>query len=123
MHRIIRLICLLAAIIGLVASAQVSRQVARIGLKEIEPIDDSVPEITRWMVVRVADGSLPILTLAGALACVVAALGLFAIFSKKISQDASATMLIIVCTVALTAAVILVAATAIAISIGRAPAL
>lgn len=93
------------------------------GLKEIEPIDDSVPEITRWMVVRVADGSLPILTLAGALACVVAALGLFAIFSTKISRDASATALVIACTVALVIAVILVAATAIAISIGRAPAL
>ena len=121
MHRILRLICLLAAVIGLVVSAQTSRQLARMGLKEIEPIDDSVPKITQWMVVRVADGSLPILTLAGALACVVAAVGLFAIFSTKISPDASATTLLVVCTLALIAAALLLGSTAIAISIGRAP--
>jgi hypothetical protein len=121
MHRILRLICLLVAVIGLVVSAQMSRQLARIGLKEIEPIDDSVPSLTRWMVVRVADGSLPILTLSGAVACVVAAAGLYAIFSTRISRDASGTTLIIVCTIALTAAAILVTMTAIAISIGRAP--
>jgi hypothetical protein len=123
MHRILRLICLLVAVIGLVVSAQTSRQLARMGLKEIEPIDDTVPKITQWMVVRVADGSLPILTLAGALACVVAGVGLFAIFSTRISRDAAGTILVLACTLALVAAILVLAATAIALSIGRAPAL
>ena len=121
MHRILRLICLLFAVVGLVVSAQMSRQLARMGLKEIEPIDESVPRITEWMVVRVADGSLPILTLAGALACAVAAVGLFAIFSTRISRDAAGTMLVLACTIALATAATLLAVTATAISIGRAP--
>ena len=121
MHRILRLICLLVAVIGLVVSAQMSRQLARMGLKEIEPIDDSVPKITQWLVVRVADGSLPILTLAGAVASVVAAVGLFAIFSAKISRDAAGTTLVLACTIALAIAAFLIAVTAIGISIGRAP--
>jgi uncharacterized membrane protein YjjP (DUF1212 family) len=123
MHRILRLICLLVAVIGLVVSAQTSRQLARMGLKEIEPIDDSVPKITQLLVVRVADGSFPVLTLAGALACLVAVVGLFVIFSTKVSPDASSTTLLVVCTMALLAAAILLAATTIALSIGRAPVL
>ena len=90
-------------------------------LKEIQPIDDSVPEITKFLVVRVAEGEIPLVTLAAALACVVAAVGLHAIFSTRISREAAGTLLVVICTVAFGLAAVLIASTAIALSIGRAP--
>ncbi len=90
-------------------------------LKEIEPIDDSVPEITKFLVVRVAQGDFPLVTLAAAIACVAAAAGLYAIFSPRLSREAADTLLLVVCTTSFGLALLLIASTAIAISIGRAP--
>ena len=90
-------------------------------LKEIQPIDESVPEITKVLVVRVAEGELPLVTLAALLAFAVAVVGLFGVFSAKISRDAAGTLLLVICTIALAVAAVLIASTAIAISIGRAP--
>ena len=121
MHRFFRLLCLAAAIAQLLFSARVAERLAQVAMKEMGPIDQTVPDLTHFMVVRVSDGSFPVMTIAGGLAAVVAVLGLFAILSSRISRETAGTTLLIVCTVALTAAILLLATTAIAISIGRPP--
>ena len=123
MHRILRLLCLLTAVIVLVVSAQITRRLAETGVKEIQPIDESVPELTMAIVVPIAEGRIPIVTIAAALACLAALVGLFAIFSTRLSREAAGTTLLLVCTIALVLAAAAIAVTAIAISIGRAPAL
>jgi hypothetical protein len=121
-HRFVRLLCLAAAIAVLLFSAQVANRLAQVTLKELGTIDNTVPELTRFMVVRIADGSFPVMLIAGAVAAVVAIAGLFAILSRRLSAEAAGTTLVVVCTVAMTAAVLLLATMAIAISIGRGPA-
>jgi hypothetical protein len=59
--------------------------------------------------------------LAGIAAALLAVAGLFAIFSSRLSKDAAGTTLVVLCTIAFAAALLLIATTAIAISIGRAP--
>jgi hypothetical protein len=93
-----------------------------VALKDIGTIDNTVPELTRFMVVRIADGSFPVMMIAGAVSAVVAIVGLFAILSRRLSAEAAGTTLVVVCTVAMTAAVLLLATMGIAISIGRGPA-
>ena len=121
MHRFLRLLCLLTAIAVLLGSAQISRRLAQIAMKEIGPIDPTLPELTRLMVVRVADGSFPTMLLAAAAAAVLAALGLFAIFSSRLSPNAAGTIVVVTCTIAFATALALLASTAVAISIGRGP--
>jgi hypothetical protein len=121
-HRFVRLLCLAAAIAVLLFSAQVANRLAQVALKDIGTIDNTVPELTRFMVVRIADGSFPVMLIAGAVAAVVAIAGLFAILSRRLSAEAAGTMLVVVCTVALITAVLLLATMGIAISIGRGPA-
>ena len=122
MHRFVRLLCLAAAIAVLLFSAQVANRLAQVTLKELGTIDNTVPELTRFMVVRIADGSFPVMLIAGAVAAVVAMAGLFAILSRRLSAEAAGTTLVVVCTVAMTAAILLLATMAVAISIGRGPA-
>jgi len=90
-------------------------------MKEIGPVDHTLPTLTHFMVVRVAEGSSQLTLLAGVLAAVAAIAGLTAIFSSRLSRETAGTMLVLVCTVAFAAAFLLLAMTAIAISIGRAP--
>jgi hypothetical protein len=120
-HRILHSLCLVAAILALLLSAQIAHRLAQAAMKEIGQIDHTLPELTRTMVVHVADGSLPIRLLAGATGAVVAITGLFAIFSPKLSPQTAGSTLLIACTIAFAAALLLLATTAIAISIGRAP--
>jgi hypothetical protein len=90
-------------------------------MKEIGAVDHTPPELTRLMVVRVADGSFPIILLAVSVASAAAIAGLFTIFSSRLSHETAGTTLLVLCTVLFIAALLLIATTAIAISIGRAP--
>src|SRR6188768_982327 len=113
----LRLVCLVAAIFALLASAQLSHRLAQMAMKEIGPVDHTLPEPTHLLVVRVVDGSFPIKLLAGIAAALLAMAGLFANFSSRLSPAAAGSSLIVICTIAFSAALLLIAATAIAISI------
>lgn len=120
-HRLLRLLCLIGAIIAVLFAAQVAQRLANLSLKEIGPIDATVPEITRMMVVDIAEGSFPIMLIAGIVAAVIGVAGLYAIFSPNLSPAAGGTILLVACTLALMAAVFLLSAMGIAISVGRSP--
>ena len=83
-------------------------------MKEIGPVDHTLPAPTHLLVVRVADGSFPIKLMAGIAAALVGVAGIFAIFSRRLSQAAAGSTPIVVCTIPLAASLLLVAATAIA---------
>lgn len=119
LHRIIRLVCLAGAVTAPMFAASLCRFISRIAVKHVLPRSGSeqLPSLTQTWVTGVADGSFPLLLIALVLSALVAASGLYVLFSKRLSPDAVATVFALVCCVAYTSAVVSVGSTVMALVI------
>lgn len=95
----------------------ICRLVARITVKHVIPLSGShdLPALTQTWVVKLAEDGFPIILIALVLSALVAAPGFFVLFSKRLSADKSASVLLIVCCVAYSAALIFMGSTMLAL--------
>jgi hypothetical protein len=113
LHRIIRLVCLIGASVAPVLAAYMCRFVSRRMAELIVPrvYSDQLPQLTKTWVIGTADGSFPLMLDAVGVSVLIAAVGFYFIFSKRLSADASSSALVLVCCVGYTAALIALGST------------
>lgn len=119
LHRIIRLTCLVGAATAPVIAAFFCRFISRLAVKHLLSLsaDAPLPSLTRTWVTGVADGSFPLMPAALFLSVLVAASGLYVLFSKRPSPDAAMTAFAILCCVSYAVAVVSVSSTTMALVI------
>jgi hypothetical protein len=108
LHPVIRLVCLVAAVAAPMSAAFVCRFISRIAIERIIPhsiITHLLPFSQTW-VAGAADGSFPLVLIALLLSAAVAVAGLYILFSKRLSADAVASALTLICCISYTAAVV-----------------
>lgn len=117
LHRIIRLVCLIGASTAPLFAASMCRFISRTAVKQVIPRSGSehLPLLTQTWVVGAADGSFPLTFGALLVSAIIAALGFYFIFSKRLSPEAASSAFIFVCCVGYTAALIAVGSTMIAL--------
>ena len=117
LHRIIRLVCFLGATTVPLVAAFICRLISRVAVKDVIPHSGSVhlPALTQTWVIGMADGSLPVVIIACLLSALVAASGLYVLFSKQVSADAVASVLIVASVVSYSVALVSVGSTMIAL--------
>ena len=117
LHRIIRSVCVLGAGIALIVSALGSRSISRLAVKQIIPHSGSehLPMLTQIWVVDVANGRFPLIPIALIISALVVASGLYFVFSKRPSPQTAASVLVVVCCVCYSFAVILMSSTMLAL--------
>jgi hypothetical protein len=89
-------------------AANICRFIARVAVKQVIPHSRSepLPELTQTWITGVADGSFPIIVMALLLSALIAGLGLYIIFSKRLSPDATMSAFAVVCCIGYAAAFI-----------------
>jgi hypothetical protein len=119
LHRIVRLVCLIGAATAPLLAAFLCRFISRIAVKHVIPHSGSeqLPSLTRTSVAGAADGSFPLIAVALFLSALVAASGLYVLFSRRLSADAVTSAFAVVCCVGYTIAVALVGSTMMALVI------
>jgi hypothetical protein len=117
LHRTLRLVCLAGATAAPVLAAFTCRFNSRFAVKQIFPHSGSehLPAFTQTWALGVADGSFPLILIALILSAVVAASGIYAQFSKRLSPDAAATTLVVVCCVGYAAGLVMLGSTMMAL--------
>lgn len=119
LHRIFRLVCLIGSATAPMLSALLCRFSSQIAVKHLIPHSSSerLPSLTQTWVAGVADGSFPLIPIALGVSSVLAALGLYLIFSKRLSADVVASVFPLVCCVAYAAALVSLGSTMMALVI------
>ena len=117
LHRFIRSVCLLGAITAPVFAALQSRFFSHAAVKYVIPRSGSeqLPYLTQTWIVKVADGSFPLTLAAFVVSALIAMVGFYLLFSKRLSPEATSTVFVLICCVGYTAALIVVCSTIIAL--------
>jgi hypothetical protein len=116
-HRIIRFVCLIGASTAPLLAASMCRFISRTAVKHVIPRSGSehLSSLTQTWIVGAADGSFPLTLGALLVSAIIAALGLYFIFSKRLSPEAASSAFVLVCCVGYTAALVTVGSTMIAL--------
>ena len=105
-HRAVRLVCLAGAATAPLLTALICREFSRYAVNHAFPKTrlEIFPDLTRVLIINVADGSLPLPLLGLLTAAAIAAAGAYAIFSKRLTNEAGMSALIVICCISYCAA-------------------
>jgi len=117
LHRIIRLVFVFGAGIAPIWSALFCRFISRLAVKQVIPLSGSqqLPMLTQTWIAGVADGSFPLLPIALFISGLVFAAGLYYVFSQRLSPQAAASALVVVCCIGYALALMAVCSTTLAL--------
>lgn len=124
LHPVIRLMCLVAAVAVPVFAAFVCRFVSRIAVKQVFPHSGAapLPSFSQTWVAGAADGRFPLLLIAFVFSALFAAAGFYVLFSRRLSADAVASAMTLICCFSFAAGVVVLGSTMMALVLPFLPA-